>query len=252
MKIFSGIISFIQQTFATAGIAFKRLLTQRFLSLAAIAGLMIASGFILSIPLYADATYFRLFREELFAGHIQDLQNHPVDYAPMAFEFTTDVAGKKSPQWQDVIPVDQYLSGEALREINFPIQQTVRRFRTDGYFLYPPGDTNKPASSQIYLTSVDLATISPMESVIEAVHGKYPQPFTSMLDLDSVEAMASESMAEEFGIQIGDVYFLRQNNIEIPVTIVGIWRAVDATAPYWDFSSSNCMGNPVSDKYPAC
>jgi putative ABC transport system permease protein len=241
MKIISGITAFILQTWATAGIAFKRLLTQRFLSLAAIIGLMIASGFILSIPLYADATYFRLFREELFAGHVQDLANHPVDYAPMAFSFTTDVAGKKSPQWQDVVSVDEYLSSDALHEINFPIQQTVRRFRTDGYFLYPPGDANKTGSSQYYLTSVDLATISQMESVIEVVHGSYPQPFTSMLDLDSVEAMASESIANEYGIQVGDVYFLRQNNIEIPVTIVGIWRAVDATAPYWDFSSSSWL-----------
>ncbi len=238
MKIISGFVSFIQQTWATAGIALKRLLTQRFLSIAAIAGLMIASGFILSIPLYADATYFRLFREELFAGHVQDLNNHPADYAPMAFTFAINVAGQKSPQWQDVIPVDQYLSGEALQEIKFPVQETVRRFRTDGYFLFPPGDANK-TGSQYYLTSVDLATISPMESVIEVVHGSYPQPFTSMLDLDSVEAMASESIADEFGIQIGDVYFLRQNNIEIPVTITGIWRPVDPNATYWDFSSVN-------------
>ena len=34
---------------------------------------MIASGFILSVPLYADATYFRLLREELLAGREFDL-----------------------------------------------------------------------------------------------------------------------------------------------------------------------------------
>ena len=73
MNLFSQLVPFVLRIWATAGIAFKRLLTQRFLSLAAIAGLMIASGFIFSIPLYADATYFRLFREELFAGHMQDL-----------------------------------------------------------------------------------------------------------------------------------------------------------------------------------
>jgi hypothetical protein len=68
MNFFSGITSFILQIWATSGIALKRLLTQRFLSLASIAGPMIASGFILSVPLYADATYFRLLREELLAG----------------------------------------------------------------------------------------------------------------------------------------------------------------------------------------
>src|SRR5512140_2841219 len=100
MRIFAGFVSFVQQTWATAGIALKRLLTQRFLSIAAIVGLMIASGFILSIPLYADATYFRLFREELFAGRLSELENHPADYAPMAFTFAVNVAGRDSPQWQ--------------------------------------------------------------------------------------------------------------------------------------------------------
>ena len=68
MKILSGFGSFVLQVWATIGVAFKHLRTQLFLSIAAIVGLMIASGFILSIPLYADATYFRLFRTELFAG----------------------------------------------------------------------------------------------------------------------------------------------------------------------------------------
>ncbi len=101
---------------------------------------MVASGFILSIPLYADATYFRLFREELFAGNEAKLANHPVDYAPMAFTFDLNVAGRKSPQWADAVKVDHYLSTNALRTIQFPIEQTVRRFRTDGYYMYPPLD----------------------------------------------------------------------------------------------------------------
>ena len=257
MKILTGFVSFLQQTWATAGIAFKRLLTQRFLSLAAIAGLMIASGFIFSVPLYADAVYFRLFREELFAGHVQDLEAHPANYAPMAFTFTTDVAGKKAPQWQNAVPVDQYLSGEALREINFPIQQMVRRFRTDGYFLYPPGDETQTGSTQYYLTSVNLATISPLEKVVQLVRGNYPQPFTSMLELDSVQAMASETLANQFGIQVGDVYFLRMNNVEVPVNIVGIWRPADANGPYWDNTTPNWFivneasyGGAISDAIP--
>ena len=99
MNFISRIVSFALQIWATAGIAFKRLLTQRFLSLASMAGLMIASGFILSVPLYADATYFRLLREELLAGHEADLTQKRVDYAPLAFVFEQKAAGKNSPQW---------------------------------------------------------------------------------------------------------------------------------------------------------
>ena len=45
--------------------------------LAFVGGLMIASGFILSVPLYADATYFRLLREELLAGRELELVQKP-------------------------------------------------------------------------------------------------------------------------------------------------------------------------------
>src|SRR5512136_958232 len=109
MKAFSDLIAFAQQVWATIGVAFKRLLTQRFLGIAALTGFLVASGFILCIPLYADATYFRLFREELFVGNEAKLANHPVDYAPMAFTFDLNVAGKKSPQWADAMEVDHFL-----------------------------------------------------------------------------------------------------------------------------------------------
>src|SRR5512141_514617 len=103
MKFFSPLISFALQTWATTGIAFKRLLTQRFLSLASIAGLMIASGFILSVPLYADATYFRLLREEILVGRELELTQKPADYAPLSFVFEQKATGKNSPQWKDAV-----------------------------------------------------------------------------------------------------------------------------------------------------
>ena len=236
MKILSGFLSFVQQTWATTGVALKRLLTQRFLSVAAIVGLMVASGFILSVPLYADATYFRLFREELFAGNEAKLANRPVDYAPMAFTFDLNVAGRKSPQWVDVAKVDQYLSGNALRTIQFPIEQTVRRFHTDGYYLYPPLDPNI-LGSKYYLASVNLTFVTPMEDAVRLVSGQYPQPYTSILEIGEVPAMVSETLANTIGVQAGDVYYLRNNAIEIPVSIVGIWSPVDASAPYWGIGS---------------
>ena len=256
MRILAGFVSFAQQTWATIGVAFKRLLTQRFLSLAAIVGLMVASGFILSIPLYADATYFRLFREELFAGNEAKLANHPVDYAPMAFTFELNVAGRKSPQWDDSVKVDQYLTGAALKTIQFPIEQTVRRFHTDNYYLYPPLDPNIPGS-KYYLTSVNLAFVTPMEATIRLVSGQYPQPYTSILELGEVPALVSETLASSLGIQAGDVYYLRQNKLEIPVIVVGVWSPVDASAPYWGVGSENWLivneasySSAISDAVP--
>jgi len=241
MNLLSRIASFILQTSATAGIALKRLSTQRFLSLASIAGLMIASGFILSVPLYADATYFRLLREELLAGREADLTQKPVDYAPLSFVFEQKAAGKNSPQWKNVVEVDNYLSSTALTTIDLPILQVVGRFRTDGYSMYPPRDPNNPGT-QYSLTTANFAFITPMGQTIIVVNGSLPQPFVSLLrEGDAIEAMASESLANEFGVQVGDIYSLRTEKGQIPVTIVGLWRAVDPTAPYWDVKAENLL-----------
>ena len=44
----------------------------------------------------------------------------------------------------------------------------------------------------------------------------------------------------EFGVQVGDTYSLRTENGSLPVTIVGLWRPVDPTAPL-------TPGTPTSD-----
>ena len=241
MSFFSRILSFLLLIWATAGIALKRLSTQRFLSLASIAGLMIASGFILSVPLYADATYFRLLREELLVGHELDLIQKPVDYAPLSFVFEQRAAGRNSPQWKNAVEVDEYLSGAALRTIDLPILQMVRRFRTDGYFMYPPRDPNN-SGTQYSLTTASFAFITPMEDTILVVNGTTPQPFVSLLrDGDAIGVMANESLANEFGVQVGDSYSLRTENGQIPVTVVGLWRAVNPTAAYWDVKDESLL-----------
>src|SRR5262245_23232735 len=217
MNLFSSLSSFTRQIWATAGIALKRLLTQRFLSLASIAGLMIASGFILSVPLYADATYFRLLRKELLVGREVELTQKPVNYAPLSFVFELKAAGKDSPQWKNVVPLDEYLSRTALRTIGFPITQVVRRFRTDGYPLFPPRDPSN-TGAQYPLTSATITFMTPLEENIEIVTGIIPQPFVSLLrEGDAIEAMAHESLAGEFGVQVGDIYTLRTEKGVLPI-----------------------------------
>ena len=241
MNFLSPIISFALQVWATGRIAFKRLLTQQFLSFASIVGLMIASGFILSVPLYADATYFRLLREELLLGREAEIIQKPVDYAPLNFVFELKAAGRNSPQWKNVVDVDTYLSNAALRTVGLPITQLVRRFRTDGYFMYPPRDLSNPGT-QYPLTTANIAFLDPLDATVTIVDGKTPQPFVSLLrEGGAVEAMANENLANEFGVQVGDYYSLRTDNGQIPVIIVGLWRPVDPLAPFWDVKSNTWL-----------
>jgi putative ABC transport system permease protein len=53
--------------------------------------------------------------------------------------------------------------------------------------------------------------------------------------------MVSETISNELGVQAGDVYYLRNNGIEIPVLIVGIWGPEDSSAPYWGIGSENWL-----------
>ena len=72
------------------------------------------------------------------------------------------------------------------------------------------------------------------------VAGTMPQPFVSLLrEGDAIEAIANESLASEFGVQVGDIYTLRTEKGALPITIVGLWRPVDPTAPYWDVKKEN-------------
>lgn len=232
MRMFSNLRTIVLQTMSTAGVAFKRLTTQWILSIAATAGLMIASAMVLSIPLYAEATYFRLLREEILAGRERDLATRPVDYAPLEFLFELKIAGRNSPQWDDVVEVDHFLSNEAPQTIGLPIVSTVRRYRTDGYNIFPPLDPEKPGS-QYLLTTANFAWISPMEELVQVVSGRFPEP-TSLIGGGAIEVFASEAIASEFGIQAGDTYFLRRDEVEIPVLVVGLWRALNPDAAIWD------------------
>jgi len=242
MTFLSKIASFALLIWATAGIAFKRLLTQRFLSFASIMGLMIASGFILSVPLFADATYFRLLREEVLEGRELELTQRPVNYAPLSFVFEFKGIGRNSPQWDKVVGVDQYLSGKAQLEVGLPILQVVRKFRTENYPLYPPLDLNQPGT-QYSLTTTGFAFLTPMnESVIQLIDGTYPKPFVSLIhEGDQVEVMAHEDLAIKYGVQVGDSYTVRTDEGRIPIYISGIWRETDPKAPYWEQDSGKWL-----------
>jgi hypothetical protein len=82
--------------------------------------------------------------------------------------------------------------------------------------MFPPRDPNNPGT-QYSLTTASFAFITPMEETIIIVNGAPPQPFVSLLrEGDAIEAIANESLANEFGVQVGDTYSLRTDNGQIP------------------------------------
>ncbi len=236
----NAVLAILLRAAAIAKVAFKRLWSQPLLSLAALVGLVIASGFILSVPLYTDGTYFRLFRAEILAGRAVEADTLPADYAPLTFVFELSAPGRDSPQWEKSLPADRYLSGEALETLGLPILQFIRRFRTDSYNFLPPEDWN-PGEPRYALTSAYLVMLTPWEDTIQLVGGQYPQPAPTVAGEYALQALASEEMAIRYGVQIGERYTLRKDDIEIPIDIVGLWRPLDPTAGYWEPQNENWL-----------
>jgi putative ABC transport system permease protein len=239
VNILDRLLAFARQAWTTTGFALKRLLTQRLLGAAALVGLVIASSFIFSVPLYADAIYFRLFREELFSKNKTILETSAVDYAPLDFTYEQRGVGQGNPQWEDAVKADAYLTGDAVRLTGLPLIKEIRRFHTDFLYMYPsPASEN--ATSDYFLGTMRLAFITPLSEAVEIVHGSAPKPSTLLGD-GSIEALVSETFALEAGVQVGDQNYLRREDQEIPVTIVGLWREKDPDAPYWDGQSSTWL-----------
>ena len=93
-------MTLLRQIWAILVIAYKRLLTQRSLALASTVGLIVAVALVVSVPLYADATQFRLLRAQL-AG-----EQGAADYAPLEYVYHYDGAPHDGPQWDAGQPID--------------------------------------------------------------------------------------------------------------------------------------------------
>ena len=236
-------LAFTYQTISGLRIALRRLLAQPLLSLAALVGLILAAGLLLSVPLYADATHFRLLREELLSGRSAELLSRPPDYAPLSLVFEFSAAGAarpdgSRPQWIDGESLDRYLSLDAENEIDLSLDDSVtggqasRRFLSDSFRLYPVFDPNLPGS-QYALEWVNLALLTPLEELVDIIGGTS----FSAAGGEELEVLVSETLATNFGLQVGETYHVRRDDLNLEVRIAGIWRPKDPTSPVWEVRS---------------
>ena len=115
-------MNFLLRSWATFLIAVRRLLAQRWLALATALGLVASIALIMSIPLYSDAVYYRILQEELGKASQTTTLNRPT-FAFM-LRYSGSIYGLK--QWEDLEPVDAYLSGPAIGQLGLPTRQSVR------------------------------------------------------------------------------------------------------------------------------
>ncbi len=220
-------------------VALKRLFAQRGLALAIMVGLVVSISLIMSIPLYADAVYYRILQDELKAPQTTGgIQRPPFAYM---FRYVGSTYGAK--EWEDLQPVDTYLTGPAGGSLGLPHVRTIRHFKTDNVRLFPSDDV---VYSDITdpLEWVSFGFVTDIEHEISIVEGRFPEPTVSGNIDTPVEVLISAEMANEIGIGSGENFMTfrraRTNEgvrtIQVPIRVTGIWEPVDITAPFWFYN----------------
>ncbi len=223
------------RTWAIFVVAAKRLLSQRWLALATALGLVTSVALTMGTPLYADAVYYRVLREELSGREASEAKTHP----PFAFMFRYIGAWGGPVEWEDVQQVDAYLSETGGSALGLPQKLLVRYFKTDNFQLFPEEDVAY-ADVTDPLAWVSFAFASGLEDHITVLEGSFPAVARSAQD-STVEVLLSEPLALELGLQVGEAYtaFASRKTDEgkqitqIPVRIAGVWRATDPQDEFW-------------------
>ncbi len=220
-------------------VALKRLLAQIGLAIAIVLGLVTAISLIMSIPLYADAVYYQILQDELQSpAGTGSLRRPPFSYM---FRYVGSTYGAK--EWEEVAPVDQYLSGPAAVQLDLPHLRTVRHFKTDNVRLFPADDI---VYSDITdpLEWVSFGFVTDIEREIRIVEGRFPTAEVSGNPDTPVEVLISATMANEIGLRSGE-YFMTfrrvrtdesTHTIQVPILITGVWEPLDATSEFWFYN----------------
>ena len=103
----------LRRTWAIFVIVTKRLFSQRWLALMTAVGLLTSVALTVSIPLYADAIYYRVLREELAGDRFG---SRP----PFVFMFRYVGAWAGPVEWDEVQPLDTYMTGSAGAALGLP------------------------------------------------------------------------------------------------------------------------------------
>jgi putative ABC transport system permease protein len=215
----------------------KRVTAQPGLMLATTVGLVIAIALMMSIPLYADAVYHRIFLQNV--GSEAEASDSDSTFGYL-FRYDGSIYGTKD--WSEVRPLDAYLTEKGGSLLGIPQKFKVRYFTTDPFGLYA-GEASGFDNRTTPLVWAGFAFISDFQDHVTVLEGRFPAPAPTA-DGSSVEVLIHDDVATELGAQVGESYiafmkirssegFVR--DIQIPVRISGVWEATDEQDPFWFF-----------------
>lgn len=219
---------------AVFSVAIRRLWHQRGLGFTMLLGLVTAIAVAVSIPIYADAISYRILNDRLYS---KAEETGP----PFSFLFRYVGSWSGYLEWEDTKKADEYLSTRASPVLGLPQKLLVRHFKTDRMRLFPSVNAAYQDPSRP-LSYVSLGFISGLESRVEMLEGRFPQPVAN--NTDPIEVMIAPKLVGELGLTVDEDYIIYypepliqegavQTVFQHPVRIVGIWRAIDPADEFW-------------------
>jgi putative ABC transport system permease protein len=197
-------------------------------------GLVTAVAMAVSIPIYADAISYRILNDRLY----KDAEETG---PPFSFLFRYVGSWSGYLEWEDTRNADEYVTTWASPMLGLPERLMVRHFKTDRMRLFPSADVAYQDPSRP-LSYVSLGFISGLESRVEMLDGRFPDPVTN--NTDPIEVMISPKLVEELGISVGEDYTVYypeplaqegaiQTIFQHPIRIAGVWQASDPEDDFW-------------------
>ena len=137
-------------------VTIKRIAAQRGLTLATSLGVISAVALTMSIPIYSDAVY-----QDILKQQVAPEANASGEYGrpPFAFMYRYVGAWSGAVDWEQMKPVDEYLSAKVQQDLDLPARQFVRYLKTDSLKLFPAEkgtyDTTQEPLAWVYFSSIN-------------------------------------------------------------------------------------------------
>jgi putative ABC transport system permease protein len=230
-------MALLLRSWAVLVISIKRLIAQAGLALVTMVGLVTAVSLVVSIPLYTEAVYQKTLLAEISTDETS--QEVPLS---LLYGYYGSWNGNK--QYEEIQAVDSFFQTSLADYLDIPVSRTVRLFSTDSLELFPK-DFITYSERKTPLDWIAVTMISDPEDHISLVEGKFPTKGTPE---EPVEGLISLPLANDLGIQVGEIYSMRYitdaesggkiTNI-FSIKIVGIWQPKDDPKAFWFSEPSN-------------
>jgi len=225
--------------------SFRRILARKLTALAAIFGLTLAIALILSISLYADGVYYQSFLDNVAKTRENPEAVISEDNPTFSFLFHYFGGWHGAASWQELSPLDEYLTRRAVRILDIPAADMVKLFSSDDFHLFPQANSSEVNS--LYLSRTSFGTMNSLEEHVTLIAGEFPQPDSVSNSGKPLEILVNENLARKARLDVGQDFLANVKTLteagsfetqKIPVTITGIWRPTDPTEDYWIFAPS--------------